>query len=163
MPDTTRTIMRPLEVQDLAFMSEFYQHPEHVRYLPQLQVPVRQLLENREKHWRDHGFGTYLVLVKDSGIPIGYCGVEYANGGAMVDIRFGITRERWGRGYATEVARRVLELSFTQFHLPIVYGAALPGNAASLKVLQAIGMSPTADFNVYGPNVASFYAREPML
>lgn len=108
MYESLRTILRPLGVQDQAFMSDFYRHPEHVRYLPQLEVPVHQLLENRERHWATHGVGTFLVAMKNTKVPIGFCGVEYANREGMPDIRFGFIHEAWGQGYAKEVARFVL-------------------------------------------------------
>lgn len=163
MHDTARATLRPIGAQDLAFLSDYYQRPEHVRYLPSPRVPVHQLLESREGHWDNHGFGTFLVASKGSGAPIGYCGVEYAKGDSTPDIRFGFIREVWGQGYAKEVARFTLELAFTEFRLPIAYGASLPTNTASLKVLEFIGMLPAPDFNCYGPSVIGFYATESML
>jgi [ribosomal protein S5]-alanine N-acetyltransferase len=75
-------------------------------------------------------------------------------GGALVgtiDLRPECTHERaelgywigvpfWGRGYATEAARRVLEHAFRDAGLNRVFASPFPWNAASGRVLEKIGL-----------------------
>ncbi len=57
------------------------------------------------------------------------------------EIAFSIARGRWGRGIATEAARLVLRFSFEHFGLNRVEATCMPGNAASRRVLEKLGMS----------------------
>jgi ribosomal-protein-alanine N-acetyltransferase len=46
----------------------------------------------------------------------------------------------WGKGYATEAAWACTEYGFHRLNLQRIVGRALPGNLASIKVLEKCGM-----------------------
>jgi len=46
----------------------------------------------------------------------------------------------WGQGFATEVSRASLNYGFQHLDLPAIVGRAMEQNAASIRVLQKIGM-----------------------
>ena len=48
----------------------------------------------------------------------------------------------WGRGYATEAARAVLEYALGPLGLPEVLAEVDEGNAASIAVIERLGMTP---------------------
>jgi RimJ/RimL family protein N-acetyltransferase len=50
-----------------------------------------------------------------------------------------LRRPSWGRGYATEGARRALRVAFTQLQQPQVISLIHPGNAASIRVAERLG------------------------
>ena len=54
--------------------------------------------------------------------------------------RFGwyLRSERWGRGYATEATRLLLDFSFSELHRATMRATADPDNLASLRVLQKL-------------------------
>lgn len=55
-------------------------------------------------------------------------------------LGFVIARQHWGQGYATEAARAVLLLAFTELGLERVEATCRPGNQGSQRVLVKLGM-----------------------
>ncbi len=159
---TPRTRLTPLTAEHVDFLTDYYRCEQQTRYLPAPSVSMQQLAENRELHWRDHGFGTYLVAAGEglegceSGQAIGYCGLERIGDSDYVDLRFALIRSVWGQGLGREVASVCLQLGFSEFGLTKIWGAALPDNLASINLLCAIGMQQDPEFTNYGEEVLGF-------
>jgi RimJ/RimL family protein N-acetyltransferase len=58
-----------------------------------------------------------------------------------VEVGWHLHPDSWGRGYATEAARAVVDRGFTA-GLPEVYAVVRPGNARSMAVCRRLGMAP---------------------
>ncbi len=59
---------------------------------------------------------------------------------SQAEIGFWIGVESWGRGYATEAARRVVRYAFEDLKLNRVYAHHMVRNPASGRVLEKVGM-----------------------
>ncbi len=57
------------------------------------------------------------------------------------EIAFNVARCHWKKGFATEAARAALRFAFEQLGLNRVEATCMPGNVASQRVLEKIGMS----------------------
>jgi RimJ/RimL family protein N-acetyltransferase len=71
---------------------------------------------------------------------VGDCGIQLLEGGPDVELGFHLRRSAWGQGYATEAARSCLAAAFAGLGLDQVIAIVAPGNAASARVLEKIGM-----------------------
>ncbi|MFC4786105.1 GNAT family N-acetyltransferase [Nocardioides sp. MAHUQ-72] len=56
------------------------------------------------------------------------------------ELGYTIRRDCWGRGYATEVARLLVELGFGQLDLERLAATCDPANEASVRVLEKAGL-----------------------
>jgi len=56
------------------------------------------------------------------------------------EIGWAVRHEDWGKGYATEAARRMIEYAFHQLNAHRVVAFCHAENTASIKVMQKIGM-----------------------
>ncbi|OJF11523.1 GNAT family N-acetyltransferase [Couchioplanes caeruleus] len=65
---------------------------------------------------------------------LGLSGVKAAK------LGYAIRADRWGKGYATDVARQMVTFAFEQLGLHRVSAAIGPGNAASIAVVHKLGM-----------------------
>lgn len=174
MLTTERLVLSKPSIADFALFSEILTCPQQTRFLPNESpynlVQRENYLKNRIKHWHEHGFGTFVISLKDeiyqeaveegedgaelealaqSGIKLGFIGVEYTPIGQHVDIRFALTKEHEGLGYTSEAAKSVLDfISNTTAHKQI-YGAAMPENKASKAVLVKLGMTPALGVKLY--------------
>jgi len=72
---------------------------------------------------------------------VGMCGLG-AGSDNRLELGYWIARPYWGRGYATEAAKAVLEIARMLGHQQIVAGHYLD-NPASGKVLRKVGFVPT--------------------
>jgi [ribosomal protein S5]-alanine N-acetyltransferase len=59
---------------------------------------------------------------------------------ASGDIGYAIRQAEWGKGYASAVARQLLELGFAQLGLHRIWATVHPENAAGVRVLEKVGL-----------------------
>ncbi len=82
----------------------------------------------------------FLVARADTGQVIGCTGIDQYED--EVELGYWIARAHWGRGYATEAARAVLDIARMLGHRRIVASHFLD-NPASGRVLRKLGFVPT--------------------
>jgi [ribosomal protein S5]-alanine N-acetyltransferase len=107
---------------------------------------VRGLVEHQERY----GFSKWGVEERASGSLVGDCGMQLLEGGPDVELGFHLRTSVWGRGYATEAARACLDAAFTDLGLDRVIAIVAPGNAASVRVLEKVGMRPAGEREALG-------------
>jgi RimJ/RimL family protein N-acetyltransferase len=78
------------------------------------------------------GEATFVVIREDR--LIGACGIEPREGGPELGYWFGVPY--WGRGYATEAARALVDYAFTDTGCETLLAGARIGNPASRRVLE---------------------------
>ncbi len=64
---------------------------------------------------------------------------------AEVEIGYGINEGEWGRGYATEAAKAAMEWAFSQSGVYWFMAESAPDNAASLRVIEKLGLTPAGE------------------
>jgi RimJ/RimL family protein N-acetyltransferase len=99
------------------------------------------------------GFGMFLVELKHSGVAIGACGLIKREALSDPDIGYALLPEFWGKGYALEAARAVIEYGRRIHNLPRILAITSPDNDRSVRVLESCGMQyqcivPMADKDV---------------
>jgi [ribosomal protein S5]-alanine N-acetyltransferase len=83
----------------------------------------------------------WAVIERTSGDLIGDAGVGLIDGiGPEFELGYSLGTRWWGRGYATEAARAVREYVLGELALPEVFVLVRPDNAASINVVEKIGM-----------------------
>jgi RimJ/RimL family protein N-acetyltransferase len=90
-------------------------------------------------HWQVRGYGPYAVEEKSSGSVLGTVGFWYPNDWPEPEIKWGLARQSWGQGFATEAAKLVHAAG--REHLPDFAFISLihDDNKASIGVALAIG------------------------
>ena len=111
---------------------------------------VQVLMRTADGHWADHGFGLLAIVERASGRVVGEAGLQFLEGGPDVELGYTLSHAAWGRGYATEAARAVLRWAFAGLRLERVVAVADPANAASLHVLDKLGMRRLGMRHCYG-------------
>jgi RimJ/RimL family protein N-acetyltransferase len=88
---------------------------------------------------RQNGEATFMVVL--DGAPVGACGVEARESGA--EVGYWIGRPYWGRGYATEAVRAVIDHAFGDLGHDALQAGARISNPASRRVLEKCGFQWT--------------------
>jgi len=111
------------------------------------------LVDRIEAHFDEHGYGLWAVEVGETGEFIGFTGLAIprfeAHFTPAVEVGWRLRRPAWGRGLASEAARRVLAFWFQDLQRPEVVSFTALGNARSRAVMTRIGMThdPADDFD----------------
>jgi RimJ/RimL family protein N-acetyltransferase len=90
--------------------------------------------------YQKFGFGLYAVERKESGAPIGICGLLKRDSLDDVDIGFAFLKKFWGHGYAYESAAAVMDYGWTKVGLNRIVAITAPENHASIELLEKIGL-----------------------
>ena len=130
---------------------------------PDLQS-VQKRLENMNKKYqgRNNGTGCWAMIEKTTQVAIGsilLVQLPDHRGQPTQDYEIGwhLRRDRWGKGYATEGGREILNYGFQSLQLPIIYAVVKPENLASVRVTQRLGMNPMGlTQKYYGVELALF-------
>lgn len=77
------------------------------------------------------------------------------------EIGWHMHRDAWGRGYATEGARAVIEHSFTTLGLDAVHAVVETSNAPSLRVVEKLGMTRVKELTYADLPHVHFMRRSP--
>jgi ribosomal-protein-alanine N-acetyltransferase len=100
----------------------------------------------------EHGLGYWAVELPGEASLIGAIGMSRARNlpfAPAVEIGWRLARAYWGRGYATEAARAVIDDGFGRLGLAEIVAFTAPANRASRRVMERLGMTrdPAEDFD----------------
>ena len=94
--------------------------------------------------YRVHGMGRWVIVAKDGGAVLGWCGLKRDPHGE-VDLGYRLHRRFWGRGVATETGAGALAYGFGPLALDRIVGRVVAENEASHRVLRKLGMRRVDD------------------
>jgi len=166
--ETARTILRPFEESDAEAAFAWFSDAEVMRYIPNgadaSSEDSRARIARYRAHEAKHGFSKWLILDKVTGRPIGDSGFYTLSGGELhgkprPELGYRLTRQEWGRGLATEVATRWLEVAAPWYGFTKVFAFAHPEHHASLHVIQKLGFTYSHRETFYGME-APLYVRD---
>ena len=142
---TERLILSRFSVDDAEFMLGLLNEPSFLQNIGD--KGVRTLEEARDyllsgpiESYERFGFGLYLTVLKETGVPIGTCGLLKRDSLDDPDISFAFLPAYFGEGYATESASAVLAYGNKMLDLSRIVAVVSPSNSASTKVLEKIGL-----------------------
>jgi RimJ/RimL family protein N-acetyltransferase len=143
--ETERLLLRDLTADDAAFILELLNEPAFLENIGDrgartLADARRYIARGPVASYRKFGFGLYLVELKDSGAPIGICGLLKRDWLADVDIGFAFLQKFWSQGYARESAAAVMHYGWTTLRLKRIVAITKPINQASITLLEKLGL-----------------------
>lgn len=143
--ETERLTLRWARADDGPFFLELLTDPDWIRYIGDRDIRTaedgaRYVTDRLIPDYLDHGFGLNVVLLRETGAPIGICGLIRRKSLDDVDVGFAFLPRYRGRGYAVEATVSVLAHGRRAFGLRRIVAITLPENAGSIRVLEKAGM-----------------------
>ncbi len=71
---------------------------------------------------------------------IGLCGLVLKPENEEAEAWYLLDEPHWARGFATESAKKLIEMGFTQYMLHRIWATCMPENPPSARVLEKVGM-----------------------
>lgn len=140
-----RLLIDQANVNDAPFILKLFNDPGWIEFvgnkgmktLADARIYIEEKLFAEYDRW---GFGFFVVKLKESMTPVGFCGLRKADYLDHVDIGFGLLSQYHGNGYACEAASAVLKNKELSFGLKKVVAIVESGNVNSVKVIERIGL-----------------------
>ena len=155
---TERLRLRPLHPADAPAITEQVNDWDVVRYTTSIPFPydrgmAEQFIAGQQKRWNAWS-GTHVpdeevafAIERNSDRRlVGCIGLQPAESGSEGALEFGywLGKRYWGEGYATEAVGRLIRFAFIDLDLTEIWGAAVPTNDASHRVMEKNGFAIVA-------------------
>ena len=151
---TERLILRPPIPEDAPYFLAVMNTPDWLanigdRSISDLASAEKYLRKKGIAHWEQHGFGHFVMLLKDATMPFGTISLGVRDFMEEADIGFAILPDYYRQGYAFEASKAVQAWAHGQGIEPLC-GFCLPTNEASIGLLKKLGMQFEKEFNIPG-------------
>ena len=145
MIETERLILRPWQESEAEILYKYAKDPDigpvagwmpHTSVENSLEI-IRTVFAAPE---------TYAVVLKETGEPVGSCGIMFTDGlhspdmkSSEAEIGYWIGRPYWGQGLIPEAVERLLARCFKELNLEVVWCGYYDGNTKSKRVCEKCG------------------------
>jgi ribosomal-protein-alanine N-acetyltransferase len=143
---TERLVLREFTADDWEATFAYENDPRYLRFYERDEVTERQckaliyqfiLWQGEQPRSR----AQLAITLADTGELIGNVGVRRETAEEpLADMGFELSPDHWGRGYATEAARAMVDWGFGEWGLDRIHAHCVSENAASARVLERVGM-----------------------
>ena len=154
--ETPRLRLRWFRESDFEELRLMAADPEVMRFIGgtlTTDFEVWRLMAWSMGHWYFRGFGAWAVEEKTTGKFVGRIGFIYPTGWPGFELGWTLVRQSWGKGYATEGARRALEYGFTEMKRDHVISLIAPENINSIRVAERLGETVEGKTELLGKQV----------
>ena len=158
--DTARLRIQHFTLDDAAFVLRLLNEPSFMKFIGDKAVRTQEearayLAAGPLAGYVRFGFGLNRVQLKESGEPIGMCGILKRDSLPDPDLGYALLPDYWSHGYAFEAAGAIMNHAEQVLRLPRVLAITNADNAASIRLLEK------TKFRLVGPVRLS--ADEPEL
>jgi RimJ/RimL family protein N-acetyltransferase len=135
--------LRPLRFRDWPAVHRWAQREEACRYQawgPNTPAETAAFVQTAAEGWTRRPPSSLAYAVNVDGEVRGL-GVLHLRAHRQGEIAYGVHPDLWGRGVATQLARELVRIGFTEHDLHRIAATCDPRNVASARVLAKIGMA----------------------
>ena len=104
---------------------------------------VRAWIDRNVEHYRERGFGLWLLTLRETGEFVGECGLtpQDVHGTTEIELGYQVLKRFWGRGLASEAAAACRDFARDVVGLERLIALIDPRNTASQHVAANIGLT----------------------
>ena len=155
--ETERLILRTWKDEDAEAYFQINRDAKVLDFLPgplAMDV-VKRFISDKNQCFADHGYTLWAVEEKVTGVLIGFIGFQSpaweAHFTPCIEIGWRLGSAYWGKGYATEGAKAVLQYGFDHLGLKEIVSFTVPENLRSIRVMEKLGMNRDIDGDFFHP------------
>ncbi len=161
--NTPRLRLEPYQESHFDGLLAMNSDPVVTRFLQRTNTAdeVREQIAKVQERWARLGYSWWAFIDRGTGQLAGAGCIQNLEGNEANPIEVGwrLRPEHWGKGFATEAGHAMLRFAFHHLDVPEVYAVADPGNQASVRVMQRLGMRDAGLQPYYG-TLCSTYVKE---
>lgn len=142
--ETERLSLCKLNPNDVEFIFKLLNTPTWLKYIGDRGIKTMDnardyIITGPMFSYNKHGFGLWLIKLKDDDTPVGICGLIKRDSLEDVDIGFAFLPEHTGKGYAYEAAKATIDFAKNELGLKRVVAITTKDNEGSIALLKKIG------------------------
>ena len=160
---TERLVLRRLTADDVDDLFALDNDPAVMRFLNGGTPTPREVIERDflslilGYYERFAGYGFWAAIEKTTGAFLGWFSVRPRDERQpdVAELGYRLNRAAWGRGYATEGARALIDHGFTVLGLERIYATTYQDNLASRRVMEKVGMTLVRSYRLTPADLAA--------
>ena len=143
---TERLELHTWQAEDAEAFRPIASDPRVMRYIsegtPWPDERIREFVARQIRVQAERGFSLWWLAPRGESRLIGFCGLQPLPGWPEPEIEVGwwLAPDCWGRGLASEAARRAVDFGLQEVGLARIVAIAQPANRASLRVMEKLDM-----------------------
>lgn len=139
--ETPRLLLRPPRLEDFDAWARFLDDEVAAKFIGgrQPRATAWRTFMGMCGCWHMTGIAMFSVIEKSTGQWVGRLGPWYPEGWPAPEIGWGISREHWGKGYASEGAAAAMDYAFDVLGWQDVIHCVHENNVASQGVARKLG------------------------
>lgn len=141
---TGRLSFEPINRSDIDILTELDSDPEVMRFIDRKPTPRKAIASQVEailaEYARTPGFGQWVARNRDSGDFLGWFALRIGDEPGHGTLGYRLRRTAWGRGYASEGGRALIDYGFADHGLDRITADTMSVNERSRRVMAAVGM-----------------------
>lgn len=141
--DTKRLYLTEMCLEDLDDIYGVYDDPLVEKYAGapyyDREKAIQYIKDYVEIQYRFYEYGIWLVRDKETDEVIGRAGITGRAGYEDAELGYVFAKRVWGRGYATEVIKAVIEYAREELLLERLNAFVMPENVVSVHILDKLG------------------------
>ena len=157
---TDHLSLRPWNPEDSGALVTILQEKDILYYFPDKSPLSREKVDryiaHHLAHWAEFGYGHWAVISREDGHLLGWNGLEYLPEINETEVAYLLSRQVWGRGYATEAALAAVHYGFEQARLDVIVGLVHPENVGSVRVLEKCGLTFVDQLTLWGLEMSRY-------
>ena len=172
--ETDRLLLRPRARGDWDLVLEMFTDPEVMKFVAAVssEEALAALMKVAIRRGARGRVGVWCVLQRETGEKLGTAVLlplpieesdtdwsllqEVRDPDADIEVGYMLRRSAWGKGYATEACRRLVQFAFEETELDEIVAVTDPRNAVSQKVLRKCGLRGEGLRRAYADECSAF-------
>jgi ribosomal-protein-alanine N-acetyltransferase len=158
--ETERLILDTWQSGDWSEFRPIATDVEVMRYItggvPWSDEKIQSFVDCQVEMYRTRGFCRWKLLEKPSMNLVGFCGAGFWRDALDPEIGWWLARSCWGRGLASEASMLALRDAFERVRLDRLISVAMPGNKASRRVMEKLGLELDCEFESQGVRLVRY-------
>ncbi|POF32918.1 GNAT family N-acetyltransferase [Roseibium marinum] len=143
-PTSERLRFRLPSANDAGFYLNLMNEPDYIRFISDAGIrtaeQAMQYIKGKSlARFAAHGVGLWLVELKETGEPIGVCGLVVRKELKYPDLGFALLEAFRGQGFGREAGQAVLDFTRKDLKLRALCAITHPENTRSANLLRKIG------------------------
>jgi RimJ/RimL family protein N-acetyltransferase len=158
--ETERLVLRRFTEADVDHLVDLDSDPSVMRYINGGKPTPRHEIENEilpaflEHYERFERYGFWAAIERSTGAFLGWFHFRPKRGAALDEPELGyrLRRSAWGKGYATEGSRALIDKGFAELGVRRVVSETMVVNIASRRVMEKAGLEFVRVFHQEWPD-----------
>ena len=161
---TERLRLRLLTNDDFEEYAAIHMDPDITRYTARFNMNRMDAWRHMAMvlgHWVLRGYGMWGVEELETARLVGRVGFHNPDGWPAFELGWTIGKNWWGKGYATEAAKRCLQYAFEEMNREHVISLIDPENVNSIRVAERLGEKLEGEAEVGGYRMLVYGISRP--